>query len=287
MKTVSQQTQQAGWVSIVSNLLLFGLKYWVGILTGSIALLADAWHTLTDSITSLVVILGAWLAGKPADDDHPFGHGRAEHIATVIIGVLLAIIGFEFLVKSVVRLQAHESVTYGKVAIAVTITSVVIKEILAQYTFWIARKTKSSVLRADAWHHRSDAFSSLIILIGIFLGPHFWWIDGVLGIVVAMLIFYTAYEVVKADVSSLLGEKPNPEMIERVKQMANQRVGRDVNLHHFHLHRYGHHSELSFHIKLPGYWSLEEAHQVCTEIELEVKEQMEIITTIHAEPMED
>jgi len=89
-----------GWLSITSNILLFILKYWVGIVTGSIAIIADAWHSLTDSISSIVVLIGAKVSSKPADKNHPFGHGRAELIASLIIGVLLAVIAFSFLEKS-------------------------------------------------------------------------------------------------------------------------------------------------------------------------------------------
>jgi len=274
-----------GWVSIFSNLALFVLKYWAGIVTGSVALLADAWHTLSDSISSGVVIIGAWISEKPADRKHPFGHGRAEHIATIIIGVLLAIIGFEFLMKSIGRLQSHESVKYGLIAKVVTIVSIIGKELLARYAFWASRKADSSILRADGWHHRSDAFSSVIILAGIYIGSYFWWIDGVLGIIVAVLIFYTSYDVVKKDISSLLGQNADPQIIERIKDIALKKINRDVYLHHFHIHEYGNHTELNFHIRLPSEMSLKEAHAICTEIEDAIKVELGYITTIHAEPL--
>lgn len=277
----------AGWLSIISNLILFGFKYWAGIVTGSVALLADAWHTLTDSISSAIVIIGTWIAGKPADEEHPYGHGRAEHIATIIIGVLLAIIGFEFLIKSIGRLQNHESVEYGIIAKVVTIVSIIWKELLARYSFWASKKTGSSILRADAWHHRSDAFSSIIILTGIFIGNYFWWIDGILGIVVAILIFYTAYDVVKNDINSLLGKSPDPELIARIKSIAIKRIGKDVFLHHFHVHEYGHHTELNFHIKLSSDMSLKEVHKICSQLEDAIEDEFGIIATIHAEPLDN
>jgi cation diffusion facilitator family transporter len=285
MMNRSRIIKVAGWLSIVSNLVLFGLKYWAGIITGSVALLADAWHTLSDSVSSAVVVVGIWIAGKPADDEHPFGHGRAEHIATIIIGVLLSIIGFEFLLKSVDRLQNHEAVEYGLIAKIVTVVSVIWKELLARYSFRVSNKTGSSVLRADAWHHRSDAFSSAIILAGIFLGHFFWWIDGVLGIVVAILIFYTAYDVVKNDISSLLGKRPDPKLIERIKEITVSSTGRDLLLHHFHIHEYGHHTELSFHIRLPSDMSLEEVHNICSQIEDAIDDELGFIVTIHPEPI--
>ena len=276
---------QAGWVSIIVNLVLFALKYWAGIMSGSIAILADAWHTLSDSVSSVIVIFGAKLAGKPADEEHPFGHGRAEHIAAVIIGVLLAIIAFEFLLQSVDRLRSHTAVQYGIIAKVVTIVSVLGKEGLAQYAFRVGKKAKSSVLRADGWHHRSDALSSIIILIGIFFGSFFWWIDGVMGILVAILIAYTAYEVMKNDFSLLLGESADPAMIAQIRELVERNVDREVYPHHFHMHRYGHHTELSCHIKLPPEITLDEAHHICSVIEDCIERELGIMTTIHPEPL--
>ncbi|WP_025862970.1 cation diffusion facilitator family transporter [Prolixibacter bellariivorans] len=275
----------AGWVSVIVNLVLFALKYWAGIVSGSIAIVADAWHTLSDSVSSIIVIFGATLAGKPADDEHPFGHGRAEHIAAVIIGVLLAIIAFEFLLQSVDRLRSHTAVHYGMVAKVVTVVSILAKEGLAQYAFGVGRKAQSSVLKADGWHHRSDALSSIIILVGIFLGGYFWWIDGVLGILVAILIAYTAYEVMKNDFSLLLGESADPTMIAQIRELVDANVDREVYPHHFHMHRYGHHTELSCHIKLPPEMTLDEAHHICSIIEDAIEKELGIMTTIHPEPL--
>jgi cation diffusion facilitator family transporter len=110
-----------GTISIILNTLLFGLKYWVGIKTFSIAIIADAWHTLSDSLTSLVVIIGFKVSSKPADKKHPFGHGRAEIISSVIIGTMLAIVGFNFLIASIQRFINQQSASYGNLAIIVFI----------------------------------------------------------------------------------------------------------------------------------------------------------------------
>ena len=183
-RTNTRLSIRAGWVSIFTNLALFGLKYWAGLVSGSVALIADAWHTLSDSISSVLVIGGVKLSQKPADKSHPFGHGRYELIATIIIGCLLIWVSYNFIVESVEKLQNKESASYGAFAIIATIISVISKEGLAQYSFYIGRKTNSRVVSADGWHHRSDAISSIVILVGIFIGRYFWWADGVLGILV-------------------------------------------------------------------------------------------------------
>ncbi len=284
--TQSKYAYFEGWISIVLNILLFGLKYWAGIASNSIAIIADAWHTLSDSISSVIVLIGVKISGKPADKNHPFGHGRAELIASLIIGVILAIISFNFIINSLEKIQNKESASYGTIAIVVTIVSIVLKEMLAQYAFWAGRKTNLKSLKADGWHHRSDAISSVVVLTGIFMGRYLWWIDAILGILVAMLILYAAYEILKDGISPLIGEVPDKELIDRVKGIAEQIAGKDADIHHFHIHKYGNHTEMTFHIRLPKEFVFEKVHNIATGIETSIKEELDIDATIHMEPLE-
>lgn len=274
-----------GWISILVNGLLFLFKYWAGFVTGSLALMADAWHTLSDSLSSVIVLIGTKISSKPPDREHPFGHGRMELIAAIIIGVILGLIGFEFANDSISRLINHESVVFGPFAIWVTVASVVIKESLAQFSFWTFRKTGNQSLKADGWHHRSDAISSIIILAGIFAGTHFWWIDGVLGLLVSLLIFYAAYETIKEGTNPLLGEIPGEDLLNDLKKIARETSGMDTHLHHVHVHRYGEHIELTAHILLPKSTTLEKAHSIADDIEKEILNKLNIEATIHMEPL--
>jgi len=276
---------QEGWFSIFINTLLFGLKYWAGIVTGSLALIADAWHTLADSVSSVIVLIGGKISRKPADEDHPFGHGRAEHISAIIIGVLLAIIAFDFIIGSINKFRTHEQTHYGTIAIVVTIVSILLKEALAQYAFWAGRKIRSSVLRADAWHHRTDALSSVVILVGIFLGGHIWWTDAVLSFIVALMIGWASWKILSKDIQSLLGESPSPELIEAIRKTGESVCKGQIHLHHIHLHNYGKHTEISLHIKLKPDMPLYEAHEVCSKIETALKEKFGYIATVHPEPL--
>lgn len=273
-----------GFISTILNILLFGLKYWVGIQTFSVAIVADAWHTLSDSLTSVIVIIGFKISSKPADKEHPFGHGRAELISSVIIGTLLIIVGFNFLVESIHRFINYQSANYQNLAVIMFIISTIIKEGLAQFSIRAGKKINSYSLIADGWHHRSDAIVSFLILIGIFLGEYFWWVDSIMGIVVSLLIFYTAYNISKNAISALIGEKPDENLISEIRKIVNYNISRDVKLHHFHIHTYGNTKELTFHIRLPGDMRLEEAHQIATNLEEKIKEKMDIETTIHIEP---
>lgn len=280
----SNWAEVEGWLSILGNVLLFILKYWAGLVTGSIAIIADAWHTLSDSLSSVIVIVGAKISKKPADEDHPFGHGRADLISAFIIGILLLLVAFDFVIESYHTLKAHESSQFGSIAIIVMIVSVVLKELLAQFAYYGAKKTNSKVLRADGWHHRSDAISSLVILIGIFLGPYFWWIDGVLGMIVALLIGHAAYEIISDSIHSLLGESPSDTIIEDLKSTIANVHPYDLDPHHFHLHMYGDHTELTFHIRLPHNMPIKQAHDIATKLEEAILENYAYVSTIHIEP---
>ncbi len=285
MKSPDKYISREGWISIIGNLLLFGLKYWAGLVTGSLALIADAWHTLSDSVSSVVVLIGGKISRKPADENHPFGHGRAEHIAAIIIGFMLAAVAFDFLVEAVKKLNSQEHTHFGTLAIIVTIFSIVAKEAMAQYAFRTARICNSSILKADGWHHRSDALSSIIILVGILVGNVFWWTDAVLSFIVALMIGWTSYSILVGEIKSLLGEKPSDDLLLSIQQTTQREFSEPIHLHHIHIHNYGRHSELSCHIKLPPQMSLIEAHAICTRVEEIILKNFGFISTVHAEPV--
>ena len=275
-----------GTVSIICNTVLFGIKLWAGLITGSIALIADAWHTLSDSLSSIIVIIAAILSKKSPDHKHPFGHGRWEQIAALFIALLLGIIAYQFVIESIERLEEHQKTTFGLIAIIVTIISIVIKEGLAQYAFYIAKKSGNISIKADGWHHRTDALSSIVVLVGILCANYFWWMDSVLGIAIALFLFYATYEILKETITKILGEEPPETLIQQIKEIANQvSSDKDLQLHHFHIHNYVTHQELTFHIRLDGHLSIDEGHQIATNIETLINQRWNIDTTIHIEPI--
>ena len=274
-----------GLVSVILNLLLFVLKYYAGIASASLALIADAWHTLSDSLTSLVVILGIKLSSKKPDKEHPFGHGRWEQISALIIAILLALVGVEFMKDAIAKLRGHEAADFGWLAYLATVASIVLKEGLARYAFYIARKTGNAAVKADGWHHRSDALSSLMVLAGLFLSPYFWWIDSVLGMLISFMLFYAAYGIIREAVNKILGEEPSEEVIGKVEQIVKAEMGNVAYPHHYHIHHYGDHIEFTFHIKVPGEETVEEAPRKATLIEMQIKTELKIDATIHIEPL--
>ena len=273
-----------GWVSIVINTTLFALKLWVGRKLASVSMVADAWHTLSDTLTSIVVIVGFWISAKPADARHPFGHARAESIASIAIGVLLGVVGVDFLMQSVGRLRVHLGVSFSFLGIVVFGISILLKEALAQYAFRIARKTGSPSVRADGWHHRSDAIASLLIVVGALVGMRVWWMDGVLGIGVSLLILYAAFEILWSTGRSLLGEAPGREMEDRIRRLIGSAAPDVRDVHHLHVHRYGDRIELTAHLRLDPATPLEDAHAVTMRAEDVLRRELGAEATLHVEP---
>lgn len=285
MDTNSKLGYREGIVSVFLNLLLFVLKYYAGVVSASVALIADAWHTLSDSLTSIVVIFGIKMSSRKPDKEHPFGHGRWEQISAIIIAILLAVVGVEFIRDSINKLSVHEAANYGVWAYVATIASIILKEGLAQYAFYIARITKNSSVKADGWHHRSDALSSVLVLVGLFLNSYFWWIDSALGILVSLMLFQVAYHIIKEAVNKILGEEPSEEIIDKVKKVVRQEMGIQAYPHHFHIHNYGDHVEFTFHIKVPGEETVLYAHALATKVEERIEKELNMNATIHIEPL--
>ncbi len=270
-------------VSFALNAFLFLLKLWASIISGSVAILADAVHTLSDSITTAVVFIGFKVAGKHPDEKHPFGHERAEKIAAIVIGVILLVVAVNFIFISLRRILTADAARFGVAAIWVMAVSLVLKEALARYSINTGRKIKSDSLIGDGWHHRSDALSSALILAGIIAGRHLLWIDGALGIIVALFLSKAAYDIIRKSSSSILGESLSEEIKQQLKNIVKQTATEAGEAHHFHLHSYGSHRELSFHISLPGHISLKEAHETATLLEDAVRKKLGFEPTVHVD----
>lgn len=271
---------------LITNTLLVILKYWVGLQLSSVAIMAEAWHSLSDSLTTIIVLVGFKMASKPADKEHPFGHGRMEVISSLIIALVLFLVVFNFFVEATNRLIQRQSVQYTQTALIIFIISLAVKELMAQVSIRVGRKIKSDSLISDGWHHRSDAFASLIVVVGIFLNPYFWWIDGVMGIIISLIIAKIAIDILRDTISRLIGEKPEESFIRELEKIVRENTFKDVKLHHVHLHKYGNHRELTLHIVLPKDMKLDKAHQIATDLEKIINTEMSVDTTIHVESEE-
>ena len=286
MRTRQQQRAVVAmsWCSIIANIVLFGFKFRVGTVIGSVAIVADAWHTLSDSLSSTVVLAGVRTARKPADSEHPFGHGRAELIAAVVVGAFLGAVGFNIILDSIAQLRAAEATLFGSAALAVCFASVAVKELLAQGSFFVARRTGSPAIKADGWHHRSDAVTSLLIIAGILFGGRYWWIDSVLGLVVALFLLHAAVNVVREGAVPLLGETPSRAFLAQMHEIAARTSPRLGQVHHVHIHRYGDHTELTCHVRMEGTLSVEKAHAVVDDYQSALRDELDVEPTVHVDP---
>ena len=289
-KGKSQKAQVfEGIISIFVNATLFAMKLGAGMITGSVALIADAWHTMSDSLSSIFVLAAAHLAARKPDQEHPFGHGRWELIATLIIAFFLGMIGYEFLTNSINRFQNKESVFYGTIALVVTVASIFMKEALAQYAFYLGRKHDNPVVAADGWHHRTDSLSSVVVLAGIIVTRFvhgLWWMDSVLGVLCALAIFYAAYKIMVEAITRILGENVKQEFIDELSSEVKKQYHNDLKLHHFHLHNYISHKELTLHMMIDQNTTVKNGHNIATVIEKMIMEKYGIDATIHIEPLE-
>lgn len=272
-----------GILSVILNTCLFIVKYGIGTAENSIAIKADAWHTLSDSFSSIVVIAGAWMSARGENKKHPYGYGRLEEITSIIVGVLLGFVGFEFIRESLSGLMNHQSLVYSRSAYIIMIVTIVVKEVLARVSIIIGRKQNSLSLVADGWHHRSDAISSAIVLVGLFAGAYFYGTDSVLGIAVSLMILYAAFGIIREASGRILGEPCPEELIGRVVDLSGEVTPEITDLHNFRLHSYGDYSEIVFHCRMPGSIHLKRAHDTVSILEKAIFESLSLRSTIHME----
>lgn len=282
------------WLGAFVNLLLVAVKFAAGIAGLSAAMVADAIHSLSDLATDAIVIIFVKLSNKPADRDHGYGHGKYETFATLIIGTLLAIVGIGMMwgggEKILDILIGTMIPTPGWTAFAAGIASIVAKETIFQYTMHVARRTHSNTLAANAWHHRSDALSSVGTCAGIggaiILGNDWVILDPLAAVVVSVIVTVSALKIMRTAVNELL-EKSLPENIERdiLDIVAEDTILQ--NVHHLRTRAIGSIYTIDMHVRMPGDMTLSEAHRHTILLEQRLRQAYGkgTIINIHIEPL--
>ena len=278
----------------IVNFLLLVFKFFAVFFGHSAAMLADAVHSLSDFVTDIIVILFVRISAKPEDESHDYGHGKYETLATAIIGILLLFVGFGILwsgVSSIYRfLQGGSLQEPGILALAAALISIVSKEVLYRYTVFKGKKLNSQAVIANAWHHRSDALSSIGTAIGIggaiLLGPHWRVLDPIAAVVVSFFIMKVSIRLLIPCVDELL-EKSLPVEVENQIQETILSFPGVSSPHHLRTRRIGSYCAIEVHVRMDGKISLEEAHRTATEIENKLKEMFGRGTHvgIHVEPL--
>lgn len=273
-----------GWISIVVNIVLAALKAVLAVLSGSVSLMADAVHTFADSGTSVIVIIGFRLSRKPADEEHPYGHGRFENLASLVIGILLAVAAFELGRSAVERLLDPQPVLAPTWVIVLVAITAVAKEVMARFSFELGRLIGSDALEADGWHHRSDVFATALVVVA-FVAARFGlsWFDGVAGIGVAVLIAWAAWHIIDRAAHPLIGAPPSDEEVRRVVEITESEEG-VLGTHDVILQRFGARMLITLHVVVPRDATALEAHHICQRVERRLTGELGAYVTTHADP---
>ena len=288
-KEIYKVTLIGGAVNVV--LLLF--KFVAGIVGHSAAMVADAVHSLSDFVTDIIVIVFVRISGKPKDKSHDYGHGKYETLAMTIIGVALLSVAIGIIYSGAVKisawLQGEQLEAPGLLALWAALLSIVLKEAVYRYSMIKARQLNSQAVEANAWHHRSDAFSSLGTAIGIggaiFLGQRWTVLDPMASVIVGAFIVKVAVDLLRSGIGDLM-EQSLPDAVENeILQLAASVPG-VVNPHDLCTRRIGNHYAIELHILMDGNISLHEAHDKATEVEETLKSHYgaETHVAVHVEP---
>lgn len=287
-----QALRQARHVTIIGaivNLILGGAKCVFGVIGHSQALIADGLHSISDLLTDGLVLVATHYGNQDADSNHPYGHGRIETAATMLLALVLIFVGVGIGYDAGDRLFSDEKMIPDMWVIWVVIISLVTKEVLYQYTKLIADKIDSPLLHANAWHHRSDAFSSVVVLIGV-LGSLFGWyyLDDIAAIIVGLMIIKMGWQLAWSSVQELIDTAVEPEMLENIEKIIQQVPGVDT-IHQLRTRSMGGSVLVDVHVQVNSYLSVSEGHHIAQVVHYSLVKQIKEITdvTVHIDPEDD
>lgn len=276
----------AGLVGIVTNLLLFLIKLIAGVLSHSLAIMADAVNNLTDSGSSVIMLVGFKLAGKPADEKHPFGHARIEYLSGVVVSFIVLFLGLELGISSVQKIFAPEETAFTLLTFAILILSILVK--LWQFFFYrsVGKKLKSEAIAATSADSRNDAITTTVVLIGaVFTRFTDLNLDGFLGLAVAAFIVVSGVKLILETGNPLLGTAPDPELVKSIYQKIMSYEG-IIGLHDLTVHNYGaDRCFASVHCEVPAEEDILKSHDVIDNIERDFLEERNIHLVIHLDPI--
>jgi cation diffusion facilitator family transporter len=285
-KTIRKVT----WAGLLANVLLAGFKFFAGIIGSSQALVADAIHSLTDLTTDIAVIAGSHYWSRPPDESHPYGHQRMETLVTVFIGIILAVAGIGVGWKAISTLHAKDASSPGCIAVLAALVSIICKEAIYRWTAIIGRRVKSPALAANAWHHRTDAISSLPVLIavaGARIFPSWSFLDHVGAAVVSILILYASIKIIWPGLSELIDAGAPTEIRKRIRTSALKNEG-VLQVHDIRTRYVSSSIQVDLHIVVKGSITVREGHDIADDVKdriiTEIHEVLDVI--VHVDPPE-
>lgn len=276
----------AGAVGIVCNLLLCGFKFLAGIVTGSVAISADAVNNLSDASSSIITLLGFRMSAKPADAEHPYGHGRTEYLSGLAVSVMILLIGLELVKSSVEKIVHPAPIEAGVLPVVILSVSILVKLWMAAFNRKLGRLIASPALEATAADSRNDVISTGAVLIATLLQMAFHWqLDGWMGLAVALFILYSGWGLVKDAIAPLLGQAPDPELVAHILEVTREYPG-VLGIHDLIVHDYGPGRRFaSLHVEMDAAGDVLHSHDVIDQIERRFLEQDGLHVIIHYDPI--
>lgn len=276
----------AGAVGILVNVLLFAIKLSVGLLAGSVAVMADAFNNLSDAASSIITIIGFKMANKPADAEHPFGHGRIEYISALIVSFLVMLVGLQFIKSSLERITNPSIVKFEVIPFLLLLVSIFFKLWLSKFNKTVGHKINSSALKAAATDALGDVFTSSTVVISFLLAKFTQFpLDGYIGVFVACAIIYSGYGLIKETLNPLLGEAPDPVLVNNISDMVMSYE--NINgIHDLVVHNYGPGRIMaSIHAEIPSDIDVMTIHHIIDTAEREISKKLNIYLVIHMDPI--
>lgn len=275
-------------VAITANFVMTVLNVAVGLMSGSYALISEGAHTLSDITTSIIAYIGFYIGQKPADDEHPIGHGRAEAISGLLIVIFLVVISWEIIHGAVEKILDPSSITVPSTLAAVMATlGIIINFSVSEYIINLGKSIKSPAIVADGKHQRTDIFSSIAILVGVVVSNMGYPIlDPIIGFIIGLLILKTAYEIGKENIDHIMGKIPSKEFINQIKNVAEE-IPQATNAHNIKVDYLGSYATVALHIELDGNMTLEESHKIVHLVQNNITEKIPEIkyAMVHACPI--
>ena len=274
-------------VGIICNVFLFILKYIMGTLSGSISVVSDAFNNLSDSAGCMVTLLGYKLASKPADKDHPFGHGRMEYLTALTIAVLILIVAFELFRNSVNKIIHPEKLTFSLIVLISLLVSILIKLWMSFFNAFLGKKINSSVMLAAAKDSRTDVIATSSTCIAVISSLYTNLpVDGIMGLVVSLFIFKSGIDIVKDTVDNLLGKPVDSDIVYAIKEMVGE-SDKIIGIHDLVVHNYGPGNMIgSLHAEVKSNEDFVFVHDMIDELERRIHRELNILMTIHMDPIE-
>lgn len=277
-----------GGVGIFLNICLFAGKFIAGMISGSIAVTADAFNNLSDAGSSIITLVGFKMAGQKPDSDHPFGHGRIEYLSGFLVAVVILIMAFELLKSSVDKILHPEPVEGSLMVMIILLVSILVKIYMCMYNKSVARKINSAAMDATAMDSLSDSVSTTVVLMTTVIS-YFCQIqiDGYCGVVVALFVAMTGFQAAKETIDPLLGQPPEPEFVKHVQEIVLSYTGMGVlGIHDLVVHNYGPgRVMLSVHVEVPAKGDILELHDVIDNIEHRLARELNCSAVIHMDPI--